>query len=312
MNLRKSTFCALFLLALVSSCKKDDEGGSSFVEADRTEQQVIDGDSLIRYLQTHYYNSGTFATPGNYGIDDIVIEELPIDEATGEYLPMPNPSENTLLMDVVETKTETYLDVEYTYYILRLNNGGGESPHFCDDILANYSGMMQDGEVFDSTVNAQDPFNLLTLVQGWRMVLPEFKDAESFSVNDDGTISYSNYGLGVMFLPSGLGYFGSPPIGVTSYANLIFKFALFKMEVNDSDNDLVPSYMEDLDDSENLYDDDTDNDDIPNFLDVDDDGDGVPTRYEDVNNDGDPTNDDTDGDGTPNYLDFDTKIDNRD
>ncbi|MCK7589842.1 hypothetical protein M0G43_04580 [Subsaxibacter sp. CAU 1640] len=311
MNLRKSTFGVLLLLALVSSCKKDDDDSIPFVEADRTEQQVIDGDSLIGYLQTHYYNSGTFETPGDYSIDEIIINELPVDEVTGEYLPMPNPSVNTMLIDAVETRTTTYLDVEYTYYFLKLNEGAGESPHFTDAVLANYEGMMQDGDVFDNTINAQSPFNLLDLVQGWRLVMPEFKSAESYVLNDDGTLSYNNYGLGVMFFPSGLGYFGLPPVGVNSYANLIFKFALYQTEINDNDSDFVPSYLEDLDNNGNVYDDDTDGDGIPNFLDTDDDGDGVLTRYEDIDHDGNPMNDDTDGDGVPNYLDRDTRIDNR-
>lgn len=50
---------------------------------------------------------------------------------------------------------------------------------------------------------------------------------------------------------------------------------------------------------------DTDGDNIPDYMDFDDDGDNVPTLQEDIDGDGDPTNDDTDGDGIPNYLDDD-------
>lgn len=311
MNLRKITLCALSLLALVTSCTNDDDNGVPYTEADRTEQQIVDGDSLIGYLQTHYYNSGTFDTPGDYHISDIVITELNKDE-NGVYEPMPDPDINTLLIDAVETRTETYLDIEYVYYFLKINQGGGESPHFCDDVLANYSGMMQNDVVFDSTVNAQSPFDLLGLVQGWRLVMPEFSSAESFVLNGDGTISYSNYGLGVMFFPSGLGYFASPPANISIFSNLIFKFELYQTEINDHDDDLVPSYLEDLDDNHNAFNDDTDGDDIPNFLDGDDDGDGVLTKYEDIDNDGNPLNDDSDGDGIPNFLDSDSTQSNQD
>jgi hypothetical protein len=48
---------------------------------------------------------------------------------------------------------------------------------------------------------------------------------------------------------------------------------------------------------------DTDDDNIPDWLDPDDDGDGVPTRCEDVDRDGDPTNDDTNDNGKAKYLD---------
>ncbi len=293
MNFRKFTLCMLSAFALFSSCRSDDDSGFVFVPADRTEQQVIDGDSLIGYLQTHYYNSSAFAMPGNYHVSDIIISESPEDE---------DGNLNTLLMDVVEMRTTTFMDVEYDYYILKLNQGGGDAPHFCDDVRVNYSGMLQNDVVFDSTANPIN-FDLLNLIQGWRLVMPEFNAAEDFMDNGDGTFSFNNYGLGMMFLPSGLAYFGSPPIGVTLYSNLIFKFELYQTEINDHDNDLVPSYLEDLDGDGNLFNNDTDNDGIPNFLDPDDDGDGVGTRFEDLDNDGDPTNDDSNGNGIPNYLD---------
>ena len=313
MNLRKFTLYAGFLLALVSSCKKDDDGGSTFVERDRTEQQVIDGDSLIGYLETHYYNSGTFETPGNYRVSDIVIEELDIDE-NGNYEPV--PENYTLLIDALGSelieKTTTYLDVEYKYYILTLNEGGGDRPHFSDDVRVNYQGSLQNSDIFDSAVNPVT-FDLLNLIQGWRLVMPNFKASIGDPIIEpDGTISYNDYGLGVMFLPSGLAYFGSPPQGVTSYANLIFKFELYQTEINDHDEDLIPSYLEDLDGNGSVFNDDTDGDGVPNFLDNDDDNDGVLTKYEDIDNDGNPLNDDTNGDGTPNYLDSNSTESNQD
>ena len=50
--------------------------------------------------------------------------------------------------------------------------------------------------------------------------------------------------------------------------------------MNDHDEDGIPSHIEDLDGDENPFNDDTDADDIPNFLDLDDDGDGVLTINE--------------------------------
>ena len=49
--------------------------------------------------------------------------------------------------------------------------------------------------------------------------------------------------------------------------------------------------------------DDTDNDGIPDYLDIDDDNDGVPTIEEDADNNNDPTTDDCDNDNLPDYLD---------
>lgn len=73
----------------------------------------------------------------------------------------------------------------------------------------------------------------------------------------------------------------------------------------DSDQDWVIDTLEDLNHNGNLYDDDTDHDGIPNFLDKDDDNDWVLTIFEDINLDWNPQNDDSDHDGIPNYLDTD-------
>jgi len=71
----------------------------------------------------------------------------------------------------------------------------------------------------------------------------------------------------------------------------------------DTDGDGVFDEFEDVNQDNNLENDDTDQDGIPNYNDTDDDGDGVPTADEDIDGDGDFTNDDSDGDGVVNYLD---------
>ncbi|WP_298760081.1 hypothetical protein [uncultured Psychroserpens sp.] len=305
---------AVVTLSVLSffACKPDDPEVSLIPERDRTEQQVVDNDSLIGYFQTHYYNSSVFETPGDHTIDEIVITELPQDD-NGNYLPLPDPDENTLLIDAVETYTRTFEETEYEFYILNLNQGDGEySPNFTDNIRLIYSGNLMDEVVFDSSVNPNLPFDLTGLIEGWRNVIPRFNTASDFIINEDGTVDYSGYGLGVMFIPSGLAYYAAPPFGVPVYSNLIFKFELYAAEANDHDNDGVLSHLEDLNGNESVNDDDTDDDSVPNFFDPDDDGDGVLTINEDIDNDGDPTNDDTDGDGIPNYLDEDSTESNQD
>src|SRR5690606_24676614 len=186
----------------------------------------------------------------------------------------------SVAVDIDNPKTTTYQEVEYQFYILELNEGGGENPNFSDNVRMNYNGFLPNGTSFDGTVTPIE-FALMTLITGWREVVPEFKTAEGFVENGDGTVTYNNYGLGVMFLPSGLGYYGSPTsVSIPSYSNLIFKFELYQYEINDHDGDGIPSYMEDLDGDKNLYNDDTDGDGIPNFLDPDDDGDRILTKNE--------------------------------
>ncbi len=313
MKIRKNTLLVLGLLLAIVACSKDDDTTTVEIR-DRTEQEAADNDSIVQYLETHYYNSAEInsALPDFSGLDNIVFTEL----ADGETV----PDGHTLLMDAVETKTTVYADTDYTFYVLRLNQGGGnDSPTFADNVLVNYEGsLLNTGTIFDDTVN---PINmdLTTLVAGWRKVVPLFNTAGGYTENNDGTVSYTNPGLGVMFIPSGLAYFSSSIPGA-SYAPLIFKFELLQTTQNDHDDDGVPSYLEDLNgDGEFTVDygesddtdDDTDDDNYADYNDTDDDGDGVLTKYEDLNNDGDPTNDDSDNDGIPNYLDRDSTESNQ-
>ena len=83
-----------------------------------------------------------------------------------------------------------------------------------------------------------------------------------------------------MFLPSGLAYFSSAPSGIPLYSNLIFKFELYQSAPNDHDADGIFSHLEDLNNNQNVYDEDTDEDNIPNFLDNNDDNDTLLTKDE--------------------------------
>ena len=307
------------ILFLGFSCGDDEGDGITEVpEADRTEQQVIDNDSLVGYLQTHYINETILSNNPSISFDNIEINELPED---GE---LPNPDQNSLLIDLVETFTTTYFDVEYEYYVLRINQGGSEvSPNFSDKVRVSYEGSLMDDTIFDSSISPVD-FDLTATIAGWGRVLPEFNNAEDFIINSDGTVTYNNPGIGIMFLPSGLGYYSAAAGSVPVYSNLIFKFKIFQSEVNDHDFDNVPSHLEEINGNYDLTDDNSDDDTFADFVDSDDDNDGTLTVDEDLEpdsdltvdrdgdgdptndiGDGDPTNDDTDGDGIPNYLDPD-------
>ena len=312
----------IFLIAILLlgfSCGDDDDDGVIQVpEADRTEQQVIDNDSLVTFLQSHYVDASLLTNNSTILLNEIEINQLPED---GE---LPNPNQNSLLIDMVETLTTTYFDVEYEYYILKINQGGSEnSPNFSDKVRVSYEGTLMDDTVFDSSSTPVD-FDLTSTIAGWGRVLPEYNNAEDFIVNSDGTVTYNNPGIGIMFLPSGLGYYSAAAGTVPVYSNLIFKFKVFQSEVNDHDFDNVPSHLEDLNGDYDLTNDDTDEDTFADFVDSDDDNDGTLTIDEDLEpdsdltvdrdgdgdptndiGDGDPTNDDTDGDGIPNYLDED-------
>ena len=313
-------YILLITILLVGfSCGDDDDDGIIEVpEADRTEQQVIDNDSLVSFLQSNYVDASILTNNPTISFTEININQLPDD---GE---LPNPDQNSLLIDIVETLTTTYFDVEYEYYILKINQGGSEnSPNFSDKVRVSYEGTLMDDTVFDSSSTPVD-FDLTSTIAGWGRVLPEFNIAEDFVINSDGTVTYNNPGIGIMFLPSGLGYYSAAAGTVPVYSNLIFKFKVFQSELNDHDFDNVPSHLEDINGDYDLTNDNSDDDTFADFVDSDDDNDGTLTIDEDLEpdidltvdrdgdgdptndiGDGDPTNDDTDGDGTPNYLDPD-------
>lgn len=270
---------ALMLIAFISlstSCRNDDDGLQSIPERDRTEQQAADEDTLSAYFNTHYYNSDELAALANPGVEDIIITKL----GEGETV----PDAHTLLADVVETHTTEFLGVDYEFYVLRIRQGGGEKqPEFCDFVRTQYQGSLLDGSVFDSSANSV-VFDLTNLVSGWSRVMPLFNTAEDFVLNNDGTVSFNNAGVGVMFLPSGLGFYSGSAVGIPVYSNLVFKFELFQTETNDHDGDGVPSWYEDEDDNLSLTNDDNDGDLIADFIDTDDDNDGIPTINELIHN----------------------------
>lgn len=307
-----AVFCTAILVIL--ACSPDDDNISLVPDRDRTEQQAADRDSLLNYLGSHYYNKSFFQDGVNYKVSDIRITEAEFD-ATGNPI-VPEGSE--LLLEAVEIKTATYLETVYEYYILKLNQGGGaKSPNFCDKVRVSYEGsLVTDASIFDSTISPID-FDLvgvgvgLGTIPAWQRVMPEFNEALDFVIGGDGFVNYNDYGFGVMFIPSGLAYFSRQLVGIPSYSNLIFKFEMYQTELNDHDNDLVFSYLEDLNGNLDPFDDDTDEDGLANYIDGDDDGDGVPTRFEDIDGDGDPTND-IGANGIPKYLDPEETESNQD
>ncbi|TBN04680.1 hypothetical protein EYD45_05300 [Hyunsoonleella flava] len=309
MSLRKIGSAILVIVLVFMSCNNDDGGVTipEIILRDRAEQQIVDKDSIDDYLSSHYFNKSMFEGNTNPKTTDLVITKITDETISSD-------ADSLLINAVGDPIKVTFVDVEYEYYVLSLNQGGGDSsPNFADNILITYEGFTLDNEVFDSAVTPLT-LDLTTLIPGWRKVFPRFNVAESFVENGDGTVSYSNHGAGVMFLPSGLAYFADARTGIPAYSPLIFKFELLQSFVNDHDNDGVPSWKEDIDGDGEFFldpddldkegDDDTDNDRTPDYVDPDDDGDGVPTVNEDWDGDGDPTNDMSPiNPSLPRYLD---------
>jgi len=308
MRLNKLFIIGVLAITFLISCKKDDKNDIETVPPrDRGEQAIDDDEAILAYLQTHFYNAEDFQNPAanfNYIVN--------FDTITGD-----NANKTPIIdSDLLTTKTVRKDSIDYTIYILKIREGAGDKPTFADSTFQNYKGELLNQDLFDNTANPvwfDHPGTLTQANPGIAVValtqaMLEFGEASGFSVNEDNTVSWNNdFGIGAVFLPSGLGYFNASPPAIPIYSPLIFSFQLYGVNEADHDRDGIPSYMEDLDGDGILYNDDTSASRIPNYLDADDDADGTPTREEIIiNEDGSIEFPDTNSNGTPDYLDPDS------
>ena len=287
---------------LVYSCDKDDDNPETVPPRDRGEQAIEDDQALIDYLSTHFYNYEEFENPSEDF--DYVVE---LDTIAGE-----NADKTPIIeSDKLITKTVNYQGVDQQLYVLVVREGEGQKPTFADSTYVTYEGELLSGTQFDSSsktpvwfsltpyynVTSNGPQLQASLVEGFVEGLEEFRAATGFERNPDNTITWNNdYGIGSIFMPSGLAYFNRPQGLIPAYAPIIFNINMYRVNEADHDGDGVPSYLEDINGDEDLFNDDTDGDGLPNHSDADDDGDGKLTEEElgDKNND-----------GVPDYLDPD-------
>lgn len=297
-------------LILISSCEGDDDIEDNFIPArDRAEENIDSTLEVERYLNTHFYNYEEFENPPA-GFD-FKIRFDTIADANADKTPLIEQVDFKMVQDRVNE------DVSYKLYYLKVIEGQGEQPSFPDIVRINYEGTyvvdedgIRENKLFDSSVTPIQ-FDLTSIVNGLQDALIEFNAGTGFINNNDGTVSYEGFGVGAVFMQSGLGYYVNPPPGsavtIPVYSQLIFTFQLFETEVGDQDGDGVPSVLEDVNGNGLEEDDDTDSDNRSNFVDPDDDGDGRPTSDEiEINEDGTITFPDTDADGIVDYLDSDS------
>jgi len=298
-SMNKFNIYLFLIITLLFSCNKDDDDGEIEIR-DYSEQVVADEQTIEEYLRTHYYNYEDFNSSNSFEVD-IKVRIDSITDVTANKTP---------LFDQVKIKTINVsssrgIGAEKTphnlYYIIA-REGVVSNPSVVDSVYITYKGMLTDNHVFDER---KYPvwLDLANSLQGFREGVSELKSGE-FRQNSNGTIQYSSFGVGLFFLPSGIGYFENTTADIPEYSPLIFSVSLMTSNPTDHDNDGILSINEDIDGDGDPFYDDTDNDDLWNMYDSDDDGDGTLTINElDKNND--QIIDDTDNDGIPDYLDPD-------
>ncbi|TRW98913.1 FKBP-type peptidyl-prolyl cis-trans isomerase [Flavobacterium gawalongense] len=303
MNKFKYYFILLITTLSLFSCSKND---TATVEPlrDYAVQYATDNTDIEEYLKTYYI---TVVDHPSFADDqDVTFTKIPTGGTQASvWSYKDNASYPKLLSREVSQN-----DITYKVYYLVLREGVGEFPCNSDGLLISYKGdylyrqtvsevttlsttffqeikfpqQMTDLSGIDLMASGQD------IIKGWKEILPQFKTG-TYTSNIDGTISYNDFGAGVMFIPSGLGYYSSGSGGIPAYAPLIFSFKLYEIKRLDHDNDGISDHLEDLDGDRYMpyvrelikggaVKDDTDRDGIPNFYDVDDDGDNYTTKLE--------------------------------
>lgn len=313
MNYFLKFICSFSLALVIASCSKDEN--ATIPLRDYSVQYTNDLANIETFMKTYYMTVTN--SPGateDQDVDFFLIPEGGTQTSIWDQTDYPILTRNV-------TVNQNNVDIVYKMYYIELRQGIGKSPCNVDRVLTSYRGeyifnsteqvngvdvTTLKANQFEESINPQVFFNLTGVIRGWSEIFPQFKTG-TYSGNSDGTISFNDFGAGVMFIPSGLAYFGSSPGGIPSYSPLIFSFKLYEIQRTDQDGDGIFSFQEDLNGDGYLFSfaagianpDNTNapgtsvligpnkyskENEVPDFLDVDDDGDYFTTKSEIKNN----------------------------
>ena len=290
--MKKKLFFLLPVFLLFLQCKKEDTTEPIPIR-DYSEQVIVDQDLLETYLKTHTYNYEDFNNESDVNIK--------LDTISDNNSSRVSLFEQASIKTIDVTNAEGEITSHNLYYIIA-REGSNESPSVADSVYVAYNGILTDGSSFD---NSKFPIwiDLANTIEGFREGVSELRTGK-FTENSNGTIAYTSFGVGLFFIPSGIGYFENINSGIPEYSPLIFTVKLMTHTDTDHDNDGIISIFEDIDGDNKPFGDDSDGDNLWNMYDVDDDGDGILTVNE-IDKNNDSIIDDANNDGIPDYLDPD-------
>lgn len=284
---------AIFVFALVVyACDQEFSPlVNPFENVDYEALAISDNDSIVKLLKSHYYDQSS---------DEIKLID----------------SGQTPLYDDVDTLHVKENDINHILYVYVKEQGipavDKAFPTIVDSLFVNYELklLVASDSIASATESNQNTWFTSDLnIRGWAYGFTKLKGGNN--VTNNGPLTFQDTGKAILFIPSGLGYpsidfqLGQNPNARPFDRVLVFDIELLDfVKDTDHDNDGVSSAVETLNDNGDAIVVDTDEDGVPNYLDIDDDGDGVLTRNEDSNSDGDPTNDfnDTNNPTLPDYL----------
>ena len=234
-------------LLLATSCKKNDNNSTTTPPRDVTEVWNENKVAIENFLKTHTYTftptttiseTVTFATTSN----------------TTESI-FANSNLKQMELDVYDANNKR---VRHTLYYMILQEGTGTTTTIADSVYVNYKGQLLDLSVFDksSTQTTGYWFDLIGnitnsrqagVIKGFREGIALLKSSSSNQLipNNDGTYTIpTDGGIGVFFIPSGLGYFNNVQSKIPAYSPLIFTVNLISTKRADHDLDGKPSINE--------------------------------------------------------------------
>ena len=260
--------CLLSFVAIIAACSKDDSP-SVAPPRDYATQYAAEKIEIESFLKNHY-----LIFDEDYNVITPVITDTLVQVSIWDHQEGSGQTDYTL-----RSKLAVVNGIYYTIYYISFVEGVGEKPTKYDNVKVAYRGWKLDDVQFDYDPFPQNYLNLQGVIEGWQEILPLFGAGVYNNVPSPDPANYTDYGAGVMFLPSDLGYYEGSRPGLPAYSPLIFSFKLFEVQTADTDNDGVPNKYE-TDNGIALGSYDTDGDGIANYLDPDDDNDGYPTRDE--------------------------------
>lgn len=173
-------------------------------------QYPIDIEKIETYLDSHYIES---LSPEF----DIVIKPKSIGSSN---LSIKEQTQYPIL-----SKTVFIENIPHNIYYISFRNGINSTPNSQSTVKCAYVGYTLDNKIFDSSNNAT--FRIDKLISGFMHILPLFKSG-NYSENSNMSINVSSdFGAGIMFLPSAMAYYNQSPSNlIPAYSPLIFSFKL--------------------------------------------------------------------------------------
>ena len=184
-------------------------------------QYVIENDSIIQYMKTHFYNYEDFTNLSSNSTVELIIDSISGDNI--DKIPLFDQV-TTLSVDIIDENEEV---IPHNMYYIINREGSGQSPTVADSVFVSYKGLTLGNNIFDSRKNPVWLDNT-TVVRGFKEFNALLKRGNS-STNANGTYEFNNFGIGFVIMPSGLGYYENSTSIIQPYSPLIFQINMLSL-----------------------------------------------------------------------------------